>query len=198
MLKLRLIRHPKPQVDMGICYGATDLPAEEAAFSSTLHHCLLMPRPHVLISSPLQRCRRLAEALGERGWPAPLVHEDLAEMNFGEWEMRPWKAIERAQIDAWTGDIGRFAPPGGESVQQVAERARRSLAALLASHADDQGLRERLPPQGEGVAVICHSGVIQGLHHELQGKPWERFKPFKIDYGEALELHAPWTALHHG
>lgn len=191
MLKLRLIRHPEPQVAPGICYGATDLPAKAAAFEAQLQACLQMPRPALLLSSPLERCARLAEALGREGWPDPLIHRGLAEMSFGDWEMQPWKALDRSKVDAWVADIGRAVPPGGESVEQVARRARRGLSELLLPQLDEPHTRRLLLQESATVVVLCHFAVIQGLKHDVQGEPWSGFKSFKIGYGEHLDLNAP-------
>ncbi len=192
MLKLRLIRHPKPQVAAGICYGATDLLAEVDALQAQLEECLLMPRPVLVFSSPLQRCAGLAQALAARGWPKPVLDADFAEMNFGEWEMQPWSKIERHQIDAWAADISTYVPPGGESVKQVADRALQAIHRQWAAHAH---VLDPLLAQTQGehpsVALICHSGVIQGLSHALAGKSWREFKPINLAYGEVRDVQVP-------
>jgi alpha-ribazole phosphatase len=197
MLKLRLIRHPKPQVAAGICYGATDLHAEPDALQDQIESCLLMPVPRLVLSSPLQRCAALAHGLAARGWPAPRLDADLAEMNFGEWEMKPWHQIARHQIDAWARDISAYRPPGGESVQGVAQRALAAIerALLEDGHELERGLRLGaeiepldMPPS---IMVICHSGVIQGLSHILSARPWVEFKPLNLAYGEIRDVLVP-------
>jgi alpha-ribazole phosphatase len=192
MLKLRLIRHPKPQVEAGICYGATDLLAEVDALEAQLEECLLMPKPVFVFSSPLQRCSALAQALAARGWPEPVFDRDFAEMNFGDWEMQPWSKIERHQINAWAADISAYVPPGGESVQQVAERALLAVHRQWATHAHVlDPLIARSQDESPSVALICHSGVIQGLSHALGGKSWREFKPFNLAYGEVRDVQVP-------
>jgi alpha-ribazole phosphatase len=192
MLKLRLIRHPKPQVAAGICYGATDLLADDDALEAQLASCLLMPRPSFVFSSPLRRCADLAHALAARGWPAPVLDPDFAEMNFGAWEMQPWSNIERGQIDAWAANVAAYVPPGGESVQQVAERALRAIHRhwhLNAEHLPEAVVNPTHDiPQ---VVLICHSGVIQGLSHTLSGKSWLEFKPSNLAYGEVKDVQVP-------
>lgn len=192
MLKLRLIRHPKPQVAAGICYGSTDLLAETAALESQLEECLLMTKPVLVFSSPLQRCLGLAEALAARGWPQPVVDPGFAEMNFGAWEMQPWSQIERHQIDAWAADISAYVPPGGESVQQVAGRALQAIHRQWIAHAHVlDPLIEGHQGESPSVALICHSGVIQGLSHALGGKSWREFKPSNLAYGEVRDVQVP-------
>jgi alpha-ribazole phosphatase len=191
MLKLRLIRHPKPQVEAGVCYGATDLLAEEDALAAQLEACLLMPRPTLVLSSPLQRCSALALGLAARGWPEPVIDQDFAEMNFGEWEMQPWSKIERHQINAWAADISAYVPPGGESVQQVAERALQAVHRQWAKHHSVVEALLNKAHETPGVVLICHSGVIQGLGHALSGKSWRDFKPLNLAYGEVRDVQVP-------
>ncbi len=114
---LHLIRHPKPRIANGICYGRLDLLAENSAVVADKLQ-LELPAGLPLWSSPLLRCRELAECLH----PQPMFDERLAEMNFGEWEGRPWDDIPRAQLDAWAADVAGYIPPGGESALALQHR----------------------------------------------------------------------------
>jgi ribonuclease H / adenosylcobalamin/alpha-ribazole phosphatase len=64
--------------------------------------------------------------------PPVVVEEDLIECGFGDWEGRTFGEV-RAQwpdeLDAWLGSTSA-APPGGESLQQVAKRVRRATSTL--------------------------------------------------------------------
>ena len=97
---LHLVRHPKPAIAPGICYGQLDISAENVAAVATCLRDELPPGLPVW-SSPLQRCRELASLLH----PMPKIDDRLAEMNFGDWEGRPWDSIPRAEIDAWAADV---------------------------------------------------------------------------------------------
>ena len=78
---LHLIRHPRPLVAAGICYGRLDIPAENAAAEAArLRRELPLELP--VWSSPLLRCRALAAELH----PLPRIDDRLAEMDFGAWE----------------------------------------------------------------------------------------------------------------
>ena len=86
-MDLILIRHPAVDIDAGICYGATDVPllCDAAESARTLGERLLAlnvpPVEGDWHTSPLSRCRLLAEALGP-------VHVDgrLQELDFGSWK----------------------------------------------------------------------------------------------------------------
>lgn len=180
-MHLYLVRHPRPIVAANTCYGRTDLAvaAEELA---SAHASLLpvLPKNAILFSSPLQRCTALSESLAQTlGCPTPTYDERLAEMHFGDWEMRAWDDIPRTAIDAWANDMVDYQPGGGESVMQVAHRVRAfrdELSSLQIEHA----------------IVICHAGIIRLLaacEHGLSVPEMAMYaaqKPHKIRYGEVL------------
>lgn len=145
---LHLIRHPKPLIDPGICYGQLDVLAENPAVAAERLRGELPPDLPVW-SSPLQRCRALAQALH----PAPRVDARLMEMNFGAWEGRPWDLVPRHELDAWAADVEGYAPPAGESPRQLRERVLDFVADL-----------------GDGEHVlITHAGVIRVLLAQMTG-----------------------------
>ncbi|NWG72980.1 MAG: histidine phosphatase family protein, partial [Parvularculaceae bacterium] len=111
-MRLFLIRHPQPAVAPGICYGRTDLPLAEhpARHAHALRPLLPVAAP--LYASPLARARLLAEQLH----PAPILDDRLREIDFGDWEMQAWDALDRRRLDAWAAAPFDFRPPGGETV----------------------------------------------------------------------------------
>ena len=145
---LHLVRHPRPLVAPGVCYGRLDVEAENAAPLAAMLKPALPPGLPVW-TSPARRCRALAECLH----PAPEVDARLAEMDFGTWEGRPWDAIPRAELDAWAADVDGFAPPGGESPRAVRARVRAFLAEIAVAEA----------------VVVTHAGVMRMIHAEATG-----------------------------
>lgn len=158
---LHLVRHPPPLIAAGICYGRLDLPGENPAAAAERLRAELPPGLPVW-SSPLQRCRLLAETLH----PAPVLDERLAEMNFGAWEGRPWESIPRAELDAWAADIAGYAPPGGESPRAVQERALAFVTGLDVPEA----------------VLVTHAGVIRTLLAHQRGLPPERWLELNFAY----------------
>lgn len=151
---LHLIRHPKPEIEPGICYGRLDIPAKIAAADLTRLRAGLPPGLPVW-SSPLQRCRMLAAELHVQ----PLIDERLAEMHFGAWEGCAWNDIPRQEIDAWAADIAGYAPPGGESPLQMQARVLACVAEMSVPEA----------------IVVTHAGVVRALLGDWQG--------ISVDYG---------------
>lgn len=162
ILRLFLIRHPPPAVAPGICYGTTDLPLADdpGIHAEALRH--LLPADVPLFSSPLARCRRLADLLH----PAPIIDARIREIDFGDWEMQAWDQLDRALLDAWAADPCRFVPPGGEAVAALRTR----VAAFLAE----------LP---DAAVLVAHAGVIKVCAAELAGAA--DWFALRFDYGTA-------------
>ena len=95
-MRLHFIRHTRPDIARGVCYGQSDIPLassfpeEVEDVRQRLAERLEGRTPCRVYSSPLSRCRRLAEALG---YAAPLLDERLLELNFGAWELQKFEDI---------------------------------------------------------------------------------------------------------
>ena len=169
--RIYLIRHPRPAVAAGICYGRSDLDLAEDERACAGGLLPLLPEGIALYASPLSRCRRLAEQLH----PAPRYDPRLLEMDFGEWEMQPWKSIARATFDAWAADPLGYVPPGGESVGAM--RAR--VAAFLAERAAEAS-----------IALVVHAGVMKVCLAELLLMPQQQWFAYPFDFGSATLIEA--------
>lgn len=151
-MRLYLVRHPKPLIAPGICYGQTDVAvsAQERVLVSPALIAAL-PKNVAVYSSPLARCRELAFDLAaalDSG--QPILDPRVEEMDFGAWEMRAWDEIPRLEIDAWAGDLTGYRPGNGENVLEVTRRVRAFHDELLRSGRDC-------------AIVICHAGTIRLL-----------------------------------
>lgn len=187
MSTLWLVRHARPLIDSGICYGRLNVAADaaltaaaaqelvEALVASTAKNFSSPTACSVMLRhSPLQRCEQLAHALIARQSNLAFhPHADirLQEMDFGAWEGVPWNDIPRTHVDAWAGDLPHYAPGGGESLASMLQRVQ---AALQHSWLVDsqQGTRD--------VVWATHAGVIRCVQWLLQ-------------HGNALPSSAAWT-----
>ena len=164
---LYLIRHPKPVVPDGVCYGQLDLAAENPIAVA----CRLraeLPDGLPVWSSPLRRCTELAAALH----PQPVIDQGLAEMNFGAWEGRRWDDIPRQEIDAWAADVAGYVVPGGESALTLQQRALDFVARLTVPEA----------------VIVTHAGAIRVLLAHWQGLPAARWTELVFDYGSCTRV----------
>ncbi len=186
-MRVWLIRHPKPAVPEGTCYGRTDVPTDADHFDEVvrrlheLHGSEEGPTPLHVYTSPLSRCANLAHRLAAGPWPAPVIDPLLAEMHFGDWEGRPWQGLPRDEIAAWRANIEHWRPPGGETVRELADRG----WAFLQSITPAPGSRHR---RGDAVAVLSHAGVIQTLIKRVRGETLTGFGGMKLAFGSIALL----------
>ena len=164
---LHLIRHPRPLVAPGICYGRLDVAAADVVDVAGRLSAEL-PAGLPLWSSPLRRCRELAEGLHAQ----PIFDERLREMNFGAWEGQAWDDIPRAELDAWAADVAGYAPPGGESPFALQRRALDFVAGLSVAEA----------------VIVTHAGVIRTLLAHWQGLPPEQWTQLVFAYGSRTRV----------
>ena len=171
-VKLWLVRHAQPLIAPGICYGATDVVADEAQTLQTAHVLAqVLPSGLLLISSTLQRCELLAQCL--RGLRPDLSYRSdarLIEMDFGCWEGRRWDAIPQPDLDRWVADFGRHRFGGRESVQAFMQR--------VAGAWDETRLGR------QDTVWITHAGVIRaatllarGVRQVTQASQWPKEAP---------------------
>jgi alpha-ribazole phosphatase len=171
-VRLHLIRHPRPAIAPGTCYGRSDLALADdpALCAATLLSRLPADLP--LFTSPLQRCLALAQALHAR----PIIDERLVEMDFGAWEMRAWNDIPRSEIEAWRAAPLDYVPPGGEPVTALRGRVRDFL--------DEHRHRREF-------AVVTHAGVMKLFAAELLELPTGDWLSMSFDYGQVFVIDRP-------
>lgn len=169
-MRLFLIRHPKPEIDQGICYGRYDCPCIDPS-SVAVALSPLLPKDAPVWSSPLLRCCQLAKCLRHDA----VLDQRLAELHFGNWEGRRWDDIPRAELDAWAADVAGYAPPGGESPRDLQRRALDFVASLDVPEA----------------VIVTHAGVIRTLLAHWQGLPPERWTELNFAYGSCTVVDVP-------
>jgi alpha-ribazole phosphatase len=152
---IALVRHPPLAIRPGICYGRRDLAIADASDIAPIVAQLRGVRGTVW-TSPLRRCRIVADAIGANRGDARLI-----EMDFGAWDGMAWDDIPRADLDAWAADPLAFAPPGGETGA--------ALVARVAAFRDDL-------PEGDHV-IVSHGGPLKVLIALLRGMPVDLMAP---------------------
>lgn len=132
--------------------------------------------PERVISSDLERCRRLGERVAEALGLELELEPRLREQHLGDWQGRTWEEITAAdpeRVTAYWRDYVHARPPGGESLSDLAARVDAWWTAVAARH-----------PNG-CLAIVTHIGVLRVLLAGWLGLP----------LGEALRL-APATGSH--
>ena len=82
--------------------------------------------------------------------------ESLREKGFGDWEGMTFAEVEKHHPSMFRRlfdeDI-EFAPPGGESDQQLYDRLQSAKEELVAAHQDSEG----------NILVVAHGGSLRAL-----------------------------------
>lgn len=165
-MSLWLVRHARPLVAPGLCYGALDMAADAAGTQAAAQAlAAVLPQGMAVQVSPLQRCQQLAQALqGERPDLHLRTDARLREMDFGTWEGVAWCDIPRAAVDAWTADFAQHRFGGQESVNDVLARVACAWDEL---------------PEPAHTLWIAHAGVARaatllqrGVRHIAQANDW--------------------------
>ena len=166
-----LVRHTRPEVADGVCYGRTDLDVA-ASFSAEATAILAsLPSIERIVTSPLRRCRRLASHIAVARGLQPAVDARFQEMDFGRWEGLRWSDIPRREVRAWTLDFLHARPHGGESVAELRDRTREALSSYAGS--------------GMQTLIVTHSGVIKAAL--AGGDTMESFRT-PVAFGELVAV----------
>jgi len=173
MQTLYLIRHTKPEIAPGTCYGQFDIGLTDSFADEA--NCVLryLPQLELILTSPLQRAYRLAEYLARTQRCELRSDARLMEKHFGVWEGKAWDDIARNEIDAWAADVMGYTPPDGESAQQVIQR----VQALLHDVA-------QLPQHN--IALVAHGGSIRALLALVGSVPLADTLNWEIGYGAVI------------
>jgi alpha-ribazole phosphatase len=158
-----LVRHAKPLVEKGLCYGRLDVSADqsltEIAADKLINALSESSGVQLLLTSPRQRTKQLANLLAERLTLKPLEEPRLAEMDFGTWEGRLWEEIPKSAFDLWTEDFNNHAFGGGESTGQLLDRVWLLMENAKRRHEDQ--------------IWVTHAGVIKAVQFLMNnGEPY--------------------------
>jgi alpha-ribazole phosphatase len=205
-MNIYLIRHTEVAVGRGVAYGQTDVALADTYDEQREHLSRHLPEsPAVVFSSPLSRCGRLAEDLArmvtmshsievapgqtrpdgdavqaQATSPAVRYDDRLKEYFFGDWEMRPWDAIDRAQLDSWMADFVSIAAPNGENFTDLSRR--------VGAFWEEQVLPLEKTQTGQSVLVVSHGGVIRALLCHLLELPLANAYRLNLDYGAVTKI----------
>ncbi|MGW7536395.1 histidine phosphatase family protein [Amycolatopsis sp. NPDC054798] len=139
--------------------------------------------PELVIASDLRRATDTATVLTEAIGVPLQIDKRLRETHLGEWQ-----GLTGAEVDEgypgdrqlWRADAA-WAPPGGESRVEVAERAAEVVDDLMQPNSD----------AGESVLLASHGGLILALTAKLLGLPVEVWPSL----GGIMNCH--WVELGH-
>ncbi|MEM7098375.1 MAG: histidine phosphatase family protein [Pseudomonadota bacterium] len=175
MAALVLLRHTRPNIGPDVCYGQTDVDVQ-TSFEQEAREATgtLMP-PDLIVTSPLQRCRKLAEFAAKTLSCDCIVDTRLTEMDFGRWETQSWSTIPRQELDAWAADFLHAAPHGGESVEALNHR--------VAGRLQDDKAANR------STLWVTHAGVIKSVRYLTAENPNEFDWRETVEFGQTTRIY---------
>jgi alpha-ribazole phosphatase len=171
------VRHTSVDVPAGFCYGQTDVNTSLAFVTEKeqVIEKIVQEQFQVVYSSPLTRCRKLAESISR---DLPVIYDScLMELNFGKWEGLFWDEIcSKKESACWFSDWVNEPCPGGESYCQLLTRIRKFLWHLSCLYSN------------ETILIVTHGGVIRSMISLLSGIDPQKAFDISIDYGSVTKL----------
>ncbi|QYJ76131.1 histidine phosphatase family protein [Shewanella sp. FJAT-52076] len=184
--------------DGAVLRGRSDAQPSEGALIAIAGKARDMAVPARIISSPLQRCARLAQALQAEitaahpgSNPPDILFEPLlTEMDFGVWDGQSIALLwQTAPMEAWWQDPWAITPEGGEPMHAFEARVAEALQGLLA----------QAPLNDAGpLWVVTHGGVIRCLMAAIlgAGRAAGFYGALELDYG--ARVHTRWYRTNGG
>ena len=204
-MELHFIRHTQPEIERNTCYGQADIslstsfPEEAEEILSTLKRLNIDDSYSKIISSPSQRCQRLAKKIlamqsqqnghydhriNQKAHPsiatAIELNPDLMEVNFGDWELKHWSEIPREQSENWTDNFITACPPNGESLLDLQYRVSQAFDKLLNMHGDNEYCK---------IAIITHAGVMRIIAAKVLNIALEDIFKLKINFAQIIKVN---------
>ncbi|MDQ1857626.1 alpha-ribazole phosphatase family protein [Chryseobacterium sp. WLY505] len=171
-MEIHLIRHTAVDNPENRCYGFAEMPLRKD-FTEDFKILGIDKDYDVIISSPSQRCRLLADFFKFDYQ----TDERLREMNFGNWEMKKWTDIPEEEINPWYQDFVSVKASGGESLLEMQNRVLSFWQELIQ--------RKDL----EKALIVTHAGVIRLILQAVLQFPLENMFSIQIDYGKKVIIN---------
>lgn len=148
-----LMRHPQTICNLEHRYlGQKDAGLSELGELQRLRAVegLVSWRPERVVTSPLSRCRGIAEPVGERLHVEVVVDPDVQELCFGRLEGMTRVEAEAAGMPfPWGPSANEWPGPGGEPLGEFYERTARAI--------------DRWSAEPGRTAIVSHGGSIRAM-----------------------------------
>lgn len=182
MARLLLVRHGETDWNLAGRYqGQMDIPlnARGQEQAKALGVALQRETIHAAWASDLRRAWDTAQLITARQNLPVTPEPRLRELCFGSWQGLTYSEIQQRlpqSLAAWQLDPMRNAPPGGETLEQLAGRVG-SLFNELSSRSPEEVL-----------LVVAHGGAIKILLCLALGLPPSQYWQFRLENASLSEL----------
>ena len=133
----------------------------------------------VIYASPMKRVQETLQRIVQTQRPAPIVLDELREVDFGVWTGLAWEEIQaRFGVSAyeWLDQLEKGQIAQAEPISAFRARIDSALGKIL-SHAP-----------GSSTAVVCHGGVIRMILAILLDLPLRKMAAFDFEYASLTTL----------
>ncbi len=129
-------------------------------------------------SSPLERCQETAAPIGEQFGLTPTLVEDLAEVQYGDWQGRSFTQLYR--LKAWSRlqtSPADFRFPNGETIREAQTRGMRAAEAIRASN-----------KPAAAVVAVSHADMIRLIVAGYLGLPTDLYQRIVVGVASVSAL----------
>ena len=172
--RIDIIRHGEPEGGRRYRGHSVDDPLSKLGWQQMWNAVPENPDWDHIISSPLSRCQRFAEALAETLSIEVSIEDNLKEIGFGSWEGRSPEDIKANEGDAlqrFLKDPVNNRPYGAEPLETFAERVWDAYQDTINRH------------HGQHVLMVAHAGVIRAISSKILGMSLDDvYSKLKIEY----------------
>lgn len=135
-------------------------------------------------TSPRERARSTAEAVAQASGAPVRVVDALDEIDFGEWTGAGFAALDgQPAWDTWNTCRSSARIPGGETMDEAADRIARHVNGLVAART------------GGRIALVTHCDMIRAFVARVLGLSLDNILRFEIGPASVSRLEAgPWGA----
>ena len=130
-------------------------------------------------TSPRERACATAQAVAQATGAPVTVSDALDEIDFGDWTGAEFAALDgQPRWDAWNSRRSTARVPGGESMDEAADRITSHVDALASTRA------------GERIALVTHCDMIRALVARTLGLSLDNLLRFEIGPASLSRLEA--------
>ncbi len=131
-----------------------------------------------ILTSPLQRCRRMANIIHKAINVPIVVMGEFCERNVGVFEGLTREEAKNKYPELWAKNITRTyddAPTGGETIREVEVRVFNGLEKIRAEYSD------------KNVLVVTHAFIGKIIHKFFHQITREEFFEYKLDNAKVVK-----------
>lgn len=173
--RLILIRHGETEWNKNLRFqGHMDIPLSEEGREQARKLALRLSTEKfdAAYASDLSRASETAQAVADYHNLEVKLKPELKEINFGQWEGLTHQEIDSKYPESmakWLSDPKETRIPGGESMNEVAQRCKAGISGILADNAN------------KNVLVVAHGGVLRIVVAQALGIELNNYWKFRLD-----------------